>query len=84
LPEARLDPSDAVEIRNGPIRIFSQRAVCWEIKAWKSGYHLLHFHIAEPAVSGGPSTFSADKELAIGNGFMRVSAERPGWCWTDI
>ena len=25
-----------------------------------------------------------EKELAVGDGFMRVSAERPGWCWSDI
>ena len=25
-----------------------------------------------------------EKELAIGDGFMRVSAERPEWCWSDI
>ena len=25
-----------------------------------------------------------DKELAVGDGFMRTSAERPGWCWSDI
>ena len=24
-----------------------------------------------------------DKELAVGNGFMRVSAVRPGWSWLD-
>ena len=25
-----------------------------------------------------------EKELAVGDGFMRTSAERPGWCWSDI
>ncbi len=36
-----------------------------------------------------PAPFTCDgqiveKELAIGDGFMRVSAQRPEWCWSDI
>jgi hypothetical protein len=29
----------------------------------------------------GPQT--ADKELAIGDGFLRVSRQRPGWDWWE-
>ena len=27
---------------------------------------------------------TVDKELAVGDGFMRVSAQRPGWDWSDV
>ena len=27
---------------------------------------------------------TVEKELAVGDGFMRVSEERPGWSWSDI
>jgi hypothetical protein len=44
------------------------------LKARASGYHRLVFR-----VDGQP----ADKELTVGDGFMRVSVRRPGWHWSD-
>jgi hypothetical protein len=73
-PEVQLRPTDAVEVAIGPVRVLSKRQVCWEIKARASGYQHLAFQV-------GDRFF--DKELAVGDGFMRVSAERPGWQWSD-
>jgi hypothetical protein len=73
-PEVRLEPDDALEVAVGPVRVFSEREVCWRISGRKAGYHRLVFH-----VSGQPVA----KELAIGDGFMRVSTQRPGWDWWD-
>lgn len=73
-PDVHLQPADALEIDIGPIRVFSKREICWNIKARERGYHRLIFH-----VDGQP----AEKELAIGDGFMRVSTERPAWSWSD-
>ena len=73
-PDVCLEPMGAIEDTIGPVRVLSKREVCWNIKARESGYHRLVFR-----VDGQP----ADKELAVGDGFMRVSVRRPGWHWLD-
>lgn len=75
LPVVLLQPTDAAEVTAGPIRVFSRREIYWSIRADERGYHRLVID-----VEGRPY----DKELAVGNGYMRVSAIRPAWCWTDI
>ena len=75
-PEVYLRPTEAAEIMIGPVRVRSKREICWDIKALQSGYHRLVFH-----VDGQP----IDKELAIGNGFMRISRLRPpGNSWDTL
>lgn len=69
-PEVHLAPCDAVETTLGPVRILSQGAMCWNIKARQNGYHRLVFEVDGQAIA---------KDLAIGDGFMRVSAQRPAW-----
>jgi len=64
-----------VEVATGPVRVFSKREVCWNVRAAESGSHRLEFRV-------GPVT--AGKELAVGDGFSRVSQSRPGWHWSDI
>ncbi len=73
-PEVSLQPTEAVETTVGPVRVFSKREVCWELKARQDGYHRLEFRV-------GDRVF--DKELTVGDGFLRVSARRPGWSWSD-
>jgi uncharacterized membrane protein (DUF106 family) len=70
-----LEPTRAVEATIGPVHIPSKHEVCWNIQARQSGYHRLVFH-------AGPQT--VEKELAIGDGFMRVSKLRPAWRWLDV
>ena len=55
--------------------MLDKREVCWNIQARRSGYHRLMFRAGEHA---------CEKELAIGEGFMRVSRQRPGWRRSDI
>jgi hypothetical protein len=74
-PEVRLEPTEAVEVIAGPVRVRKEREVCWNVKAKNAGDHRLVFQ-----VGGGPVA----KELAVGDGFMRVSMERPGWDWSRI
>jgi uncharacterized membrane protein (DUF106 family) len=74
-PEINVESMPSAEVITGPIRILSKREVYWKIKARENGYHNIMFQVAEDQV---------EKELAIGEGFMRVSAERPGWRWADI
>jgi hypothetical protein len=73
-PEVRLCRTDGAKPLVGPVRVFSKREVCWSIKAGERGYHRLTFQVGSEVV---------DKELAVGDGFMRVSARRPAWAWSD-
>jgi hypothetical protein len=74
LPEVGLDPPEAVEVVAGPVRVPSKREVCWNLKARQDGTHRLAFSVSGQA---------ADKELAVGDGYLRVSARRPAWSWSD-
>ena len=74
-PEITLDGSPDVDVAEGPVRILDRREICWDLKAREDGYHRLCFD-----VDGKP----VEKELAVGNGFMRTSEERPPWYWSDV
>jgi len=75
MPELDLQTTPAAEVTAGPVRIFSKREICWKIKAKESGYHQLIF-------SDGEQKFT--KNLAIGDGYMRINAERPNRLWSKI
>jgi hypothetical protein len=72
-PDVRLR-TDAVEVEAGPVRVESQRELCWNVKATEAGYHRLVLDVGDD---------TAEKELAVGDGFLRVSPRRPAWEWTD-
>jgi hypothetical protein len=74
-PRVSLRPSAAVEVAAGPVRARSKREVCWNVTAREPGSHQLTFDVGGQAIA---------KELAIGDGFMRVSTRRPGWDWWSI
>jgi hypothetical protein len=73
-PAVELEPTPAVEDLSGPVRVFTQREVCWQLRAKVAGYHRLVFYVNGQAF---------EKVLAVGGGFMRVSIQRPAWDWTD-
>jgi hypothetical protein len=54
--------------------VLSKREICWNIKARQSGYHQLMLQVESQRIA---------KELAVGDGFMRVSTKRPGWDWSE-
>jgi hypothetical protein len=74
-PEVRLEPTSAVATVVERVRVFSKREVCWALEARESGYHRLTFQVGGQAV---------DKEVAVGDGFMRVSARRPARVWSEV
>jgi hypothetical protein len=74
LPAVSLEPSSAAEVVTGPVRVPSKREVVWLMKAREPGLHQLSVRAGEQTVT---------KELAVGDGFMRVSPRRPGWDWYD-
>jgi len=73
-PKVQLQPSDAFDVTIGPVRALSERSVHWSIEAKESDYHRLTFLIGDD---------KTDKELAIGDGIMRVSIARPAWDWLE-
>jgi hypothetical protein len=76
VPQVSLLPADGVETVAGPVRVRAdgRREVWWNVQARRAGYHRLAFQV------GGER---AEKELAIGDGLMRVSTMRPGWSCAD-
>lgn len=75
MPDVSLEPTSAIETTTGPVRIRTQRTVCWDIEGKQDGYHVLKFHIGDQPI---------EKQLAIGTGTMRVSSKRPQWLWSDV
>ncbi|UCE99175.1 MAG: hypothetical protein JSV82_08375 [Planctomycetota bacterium] len=74
-PKVDIEPTTAVDVTSGPVRIFSKKEICWKIRALEGGYHRIIVQVGQRQI---------DKELAIGDGFMRISPERPRWHWADI
>ncbi len=73
-PAARLQPGNGFEDTHGPVRVLSQREICWNIRAQKDGYQNLVFQVGDQTIA---------KELAIGNKLMRVNTRRPEWDWSE-
>jgi hypothetical protein len=74
-PSVALEPTAAAEVVVGPVRVLSRREVCWSVRAAQPGQHRLTF-----LVGGQP----VEKELAVGDGFIRVSAKRPPADWSEL
>jgi len=69
-PAVSLQPTHSVEVTAGPVRVQSKREVCWNVRPRRPGSHQLEFQVGDQAYT---------KEIAVGEGFMRVSRLRPGW-----
>jgi hypothetical protein len=74
LCDVRLAPCPVITSIAGPVRVAKKRMICWNVRACAAGYHRLTFE-------AGGRTFV--KDLAVGDGFMRVSPRRPAWNWSD-
>ena len=74
-PDVTLELGGGGEVTTGPVRVFSKGEIYWKIKAGQEGYHALIF---------GVDGQQFEKELAVGDEFMRVSVERPGQQWGHI
>ena len=75
LPEIRLAADNSVLAMIGPVRVPAKHCVCWNIRPAKPGYHHLNFEVAG---------VDYEKELAVGDGFMRTSLKRPGSQWSSV
>lgn len=75
LPKARILPHPGIIATIGPVRVPSKNEIYWQIKPLSNGSHQLLFQLEN-------QTF--EKQIVVGEGFMRISAVRPGPNWTDI
>jgi len=73
--DAVIQSITGAQVLSGPVHIFSKNQVLWEIRANDNGNHRIVFNVAGSDI---------EKELVVGNGFMRVSPLRPGNAWLDI
>lgn len=74
-PMVSIEGDPAFEVTLGPVKILSKRQICWEIKALQNGYSRIMLRAGQQQI---------EKDLAVGDGLMRISSKRPGWEWTDI
>ncbi len=70
----RLETAKEFKTTLGPVKVSDEHAVCWNIQAAEAGYHRLILDIDGAQI---------DKELAVGDGLMRVSLARPEWSWSE-
>ena len=69
LPQVSLDPLPGVRLLTGPVRVPSRDEIYFRLQPLEYGNHTLVFHIGDARY---------EKQLAVGEGFMRVSPRRPG------
>jgi uncharacterized membrane protein (DUF106 family) len=74
-PTVNVEPTSAAEVTVGPVRVLSKGEICWEIKALENGEHHITLNVNRHQI---------EKDLAIGDGFMRVSSTRPALNWANI
>jgi uncharacterized membrane protein (DUF106 family) len=74
-PQVELAPSEAVHVTVGPVKVVSKRQMYWKFQALDEGYHQLKFRVDNQSI---------EKEIAVGNRFMRVSGMRPDLDITNL
>ena len=74
LADVQLEPASALAVTVGPVRVRSERLVVWKVQALQAGYHRLALRVGGQRI---------EKELAVGEGFLRVSPRRPQRRWLD-
>ena len=74
-PNVSIASMPTADVTIDQTRVFSERQIYWKIKARENGLNNIVFRVDNEQV---------EKQLAIGEGFMRVSLQRPGWHWVDI
>lgn len=72
VPDATLEPNPGVADAVGPVA--GSGRLVWRIRGGAPGRHTLHFNVSGATI---------EKQLDIGDGFQRVSADRPGRRWTS-
>ena len=80
-PAVSLEPTDAVEVTVGPVRVRSKREVCWNVKAREPGSHRLVFQVGDQTSrqgAGDRRRLHAGQHAAAGLGLVGHPAEPLG------
>ncbi len=75
LKNVKIESLSAAKIIAGPVRVPSKNEVYWKIKASDNGNHTITFNVANKQI---------EKQLAVSEGFMRISPKRPSQHWSDV
>jgi hypothetical protein len=75
LPLVTLDPLPAARLLAGPVHVTSRGEIYFKLQPLEPGNHTLVFHVGDGRY---------EKQMVIGNGFMRVSPKRPGAHLGDV
>jgi len=75
LPEVIINCDPVAVVETGPVRVLSKSQIYWKIRAVEKGEHIIAFNTGDEQV---------EKQLAIGDGFVRLSSMRPGFNWSDM
>jgi hypothetical protein len=73
-PEIQMASTPAATVTAGPVRAPDEQMVCWRLLGETEGIHDLTFTIGKQ---------HTHKQLAVGDGFERVSLRRPTEQWSD-
>jgi len=73
--DAIILPHPGIDVTIGPVHVPSKNEIYWQIKPLSNGSHQLLFQLEN-------QTF--EKQVVVGDGFMRISAVRPGPNWSEI
>jgi uncharacterized membrane protein (DUF106 family) len=74
-PPVKLRSLPAAEKAVGPVKIWSKKEIYWKIRPLKNGYFPLLFEVDGREI---------EKQLAIGDGLMRLSPKRPSYDIGDV
>jgi uncharacterized membrane protein (DUF106 family) len=75
MPDVRMEPNPGLAVLLGPVHLLSKREVVWQVRAAEPGRHQIVFYV-------GPA--QVQKDLVVGDGLQRISAQRPGQDWVAI
>lgn len=75
LPPVTLDPLPAARLLAGPVRVSGRGEIYFKLRPLENGTHTLIFHVGDGRY---------EKQITVGEGFMRVSPKRPGAHLGDV
>ncbi len=75
LPRVMLEPLPAVRLLTGPVHVTSRGEIYFKLQPLERGNHTLIFNVGDTRY---------EKQMAVGEGFMRVSPKRPGAHLGDV
>jgi uncharacterized membrane protein (DUF106 family) len=75
LPQVTLDPLPGVRLLTGPVHVTSRGEIYFKLQPLEHGNHTLIFHVGDGRY---------EKQMVVGEGFMRVSPQRPGASPWDV